>query len=66
MNDFLNLDTKSVPGKRAHDGASTRGPGPAGGCPSAWFGAFAIYAAAMVFTGHADGTWAVWGCAATR
>ena len=24
------------------------------------FGAFTVYAAAMVFTGHADGTWAVW------
>lgn len=24
------------------------------------FGAFTVYAGAMVFTGHADGTWAVW------
>src|SRR3984957_2610407 len=30
---------------------------------AAWFGAFAVYAAAMIFTRHADGTWAVWGCA---
>jgi hypothetical protein len=30
---------------------------------AAWFGAFAAYAAAMIFTRHADGTWAVWGCA---
>jgi hypothetical protein len=28
---------------------------------AAWlFAAFTVYAAAMVFTGHADGTWAVW------
>ena len=30
---------------------------------AAWFGAFAVYAAAMIFTRHADGTWAAWGCA---
>ena len=29
---------------------------------AAWFGAFTIYAGAMVFTGHADGTWAIWAC----
>jgi Glycosyltransferase family 87 len=27
---------------------------------AALFAAFTVYAAAMVFTGHADGTWAVW------
>jgi glycosyl transferase family 87 len=27
---------------------------------AACFAAFTVYAAAMVFTGHADGTWAVW------
>lgn len=27
---------------------------------AAAFGAFTVYAGAMVFTGHADGTWAVW------
>ena len=27
---------------------------------AALFGVFTVYAAAMVFTGHADGTWAVW------
>lgn len=27
---------------------------------TAAFGAFTLYAAAMVFTGHADGTWAIW------
>jgi hypothetical protein len=27
---------------------------------AALFGAFTVYAAAMVFTGHADGTWAIW------
>ena len=27
---------------------------------AATFGGFTVYAAAMVFTGHADGTWAVW------
>jgi Glycosyltransferase family 87 len=31
---------------------------------AAWFGAFAVYAAAMITTRHADGTWAVWGCGA--
>jgi hypothetical protein len=31
---------------------------------AAWFGAFAVYAGAMIFTRHADGTWAAWGCAA--
>ncbi len=30
---------------------------------AAWFGAFAVYAGAMIFTRHADGTWAAWGCA---
>ncbi len=30
---------------------------------AAWFGAFALYAGAMIFTRHADGTWAAWGCA---
>jgi len=29
---------------------------------AAWFGVFALYAAGMIFTRHADGTWAVWGC----
>ena len=29
---------------------------------AAWFGAFTVYAGAMVFTGHADGTWAIWAC----
>ena len=27
---------------------------------AALFAAFTVYAAAMIFTGHADGTWAVW------
>jgi hypothetical protein len=31
---------------------------------AAWFGAFAVYAAALITTRHADGTWAVWGCGA--
>ena len=31
---------------------------------AAWFGAFAVYAGAVIFTRHADGTWAAWGCAA--
>jgi len=30
---------------------------------AAWFGAFAVYAGVMIFTRHADGTWAAWGCA---
>jgi hypothetical protein len=30
---------------------------------AAWFAAFAVYAGAMIFTRHADGTWAAWGCA---
>ena len=29
---------------------------------AAWFGAFAVYAGAMIFTRHADGTWAAWAC----
>ena len=29
---------------------------------AAWFGVFALYAAGMIFTRHADGTWAVWAC----
>jgi len=29
---------------------------------AAWFGAFAVYAGVTILTGHADGTWAAWGC----
>jgi hypothetical protein len=29
---------------------------------AAWFAAFTVYAAAMIFTRHADGTWAAWAC----
>jgi len=27
-----------------------------------WFAAFTVYAGVTILTGHADGTWAVWGC----
>ena len=27
-----------------------------------WFGAFTVYAGVTILTGHADGTWAAWGC----
>lgn len=29
---------------------------------AAWFAVFAVYAGVTILTGHADGTWAVWGC----
>jgi hypothetical protein len=29
---------------------------------AAWFGVFAVYAGAVIFTRHADGTWAAWAC----
>jgi hypothetical protein len=27
-----------------------------------WFAAFTVYAGVTILTGHADGTWAAWGC----
>ncbi len=60
---FWNMDTVWVAGAT---GAQPTGQEPAHAvwpgrrAVAAWFGAFTIYAGAMVFTGHADGTWAIW------
>ncbi len=50
------------PGEARHDGRAHAAL-PSRRVLAAWFGAFAGYAAAMIFTRHADGTWAAWGCA---
>ena len=69
----VTVNTRSV---AAADDAHAAGQGEAGhddaphaALPSrpvlaAWFGVFAVYAGAMIFTRHADGTWAAWGCGA--
>ena len=46
---------------RPDDGAHA--PLPSRRVLAAWFGVFAVYAGAMIFTRHADGIWAAWGCA---
>ncbi len=55
----MTVDTtrEARPGDRAHAALPSRR------VLAAWFGAFAVYAGAMIFTRHADGTWAAWGCA---
>jgi hypothetical protein len=49
-------------GEARHDGGAHAAL-PGRRLMAAWFGAFAVYAGAMIFTRHADGTWAAWGCA---
>lgn len=47
-----------------HDGAAPHPALPGRRVLAAWFGLFAVYAGAVIFTRNADGTWAAWGCGA--
>src|ERR1700722_12335222 len=66
----MTVDTTSRPAAssqadaaEARHGDRVHAPLPSRRVLAAWFGAFAVYAGAMIFTRHADGTWAAWGCA---
>lgn len=68
---FITVDTRSVAGNgdeattrphEAHEDGAGHAPWPGRRALAAWFAVFAVYAGVVIFTRHADGTWAAWAC----